>query len=1170
MRLAKLRRTALSSVSILIALSASRTLLAETEGGTRDSERESSEPESSEPEGAKPEASDQESAKPEPGDQETGAAPKQASEAETSPKDDATPPADQSSPESKEPDPSEDSASSEKAKSGGVVLIVFLADEQLPAGIEISTDTGESAVTSEDGIVRFEVPAGKRTFTVKTPKVLLPDYAGADPKVDQIVDVVVTGGETSEVLVNLTNSGELTADVEGPETEEPKPGAVEDKPKAIQFGSISGKVISDETKEPIAGARVFVRGVDVEELTAADGSFSVKVPVGTHGVSAIHKKYSTQTQNDVEVVKDAATEVTLEMTPAAFQLDDVVVIAPYIEGGVAGVVAEKRETTAVAEVIGSEQMEAAGDSSAAGALKRVTGLTVVGGKFIYVRGMGERYSSTLLNGLNLPSPEPERRVVPLDLFPTGILESVVVQKTYSPDMPGEFGGGSVQLRTKSFPEKFTFSVSASTGANTETTFKDGLTYRGSSTDWLGIDDGTRDLPAIIANFPGKLRPQSRTQMGPDRLSAEQLEEMGDSFEPNYRVFNRTIPLDHGAEITVGNTFDVGFPLGFMASVSYDRKFRFRGDRIARTLAAGPDGPVINNDQRVKRDTTEVNTGGLLAIGAEPLPNQKIEANTILLRMSEDETLLITGDNFTFGANIRSFQLKWVERQLLTQQLVGTHPFSLDPDNQELDKEPKLTWRYGFSRAERLEPDRRRYRYVLSPDLGQFWFQSESGAHERYFSDLEDSMHEGRIDFEWPLHFDQDDHFVLKPKTGLTLLSRERDVGGRRFRLDPVGGDRASAGLRTQEPDDVLHPDYISPDGHILLDTTLDQPTGRGADTYRARQSVLAGYLMAELRFLKDFDLMVGARLERMIQVTTSFNQFADPGEPIDGDEVSARLDDVDFLPAATLTWRFRENHQLRFGFGQTVSRPDFREKALSRFFNVENDIALRGNPDLKRAVIQNYDARWEWYPSPDESFSIATFFKNFKDPIEVVSVQAAATEWSWGNSLGATNFGVELEARKRFGFVNEALENVYAATNLALIRSSVELDTETLINGLGVNPTSEERTLQGQSPYVVNVQVGYDDVEEGEGTNFAVLYNVFGPRITAVGSGGKPDIVEEPHHQLDLVYGHRLSKHFKFGVKAKNLINGRLRTTGTLHGQTVLRDAVTSGRSVSVSAKYSY
>ncbi len=1055
---------------------------------------------------------------------------------------------------------------------GSVMLIVFLAGDQKPAGIEISADTGESGTTADDGIVRLSVPAGKRTFSLKIPAGLLTEYDGIEPKIAQVGGVFIKAGGSAEVLLNLDAAGVVTADVEGVTVAEETAETEQEKPKAVEYGTISGKVVSDEDKAPIEGARIFVRGVDVEALSAADGSFSLKVPVGIHGVSSIHKKYSTQTQNDVAVTKDGVTNVTLEMTPASLQLDDVVVIAPYIEGGVAEKMAEKRETSAVAEVIGSEQMEASGDSSAAGALKRVTGLTLVGGKFIYVRGMGERYSSTLMNGLNLPSPEPERRVVPLDLFPAGILESVTVQKTYSPNMPGEFGGGSVQMRTKSFPDEFTLQVSGKLGLNTESTFKDGLTYRGGETDWFGLDDGTRDLPSELVSSGAIVKADRFNKEG---LTAEEIEELGESFDPNYRIYRRPIAPDHGVEVTLGNTFDVGFPLGFMASLSYERKFRYV-EQISRTVRINSETQELSvrNNYEVLEDRTEVNTGGMFVLGVEPLPHQRVESTTLLLRMTDDKTTHIQGFNDTQGVPARGAQLQWIERQLLAQQLIGHHPFTLDASDEDASDEPALDWRYGYSNATRAEPDRRRYRYDRSG--GEFVASPDSLNHERFYSDLEDDMHEAGIDLGWPIFFsDERDEpeFKLTPKLGASVLLRNREVAGRRFQLaiPTTGGDaRTSNGFRAAEPDLVYAAENIDDDGIELKETTLTDPPGLGSDTYEARQSLVAAYGMAETTLFQDVDVMAGARFEKLVQVTTSFDQFVAPADRTESDEVAARLDDFDILPAATITWRFVEDMQLRAGFGKTVSRPDFREKSKSRFFNVENDIALVGNPDLQSASILNFDARWEWYPSPDESFSIGGFYKQFERPIEVVGTAAAGTQWSWINSKGATNFGVELEGRKRLDFVGEAFEGFYVASNVSFIQSSVEIADDAEVNGISVVATSKERPLQGQSPYVINVQIGYDSAEEDEGISSALLYNVFGPRIDAVGSSNAPDIIEQPHHQLDFVFGYQLSKQFKLGFKAKNLLDGRRRKTASTDVDEQVLDSVRSGRDFSLSAKYSF
>ena len=376
-----------------------------------------------------------------------------------------------------------------------VHVLVFERARPL-AGVEVSDPSRPAAIqTGEDGGALLAVHSGSVELVLRIPTGLLSERAGAHTI--RLQPLASVEGTTVQAIVTLDSHGEVVSiDVEGAAKPSP-PRNDRQKDETAPKGTIRGQVLAEETKEPIAGARVYVRGAPVETTTDAQGRFTLELPEGQYGLAVLHTDFSTESVQALQVGANAISEVNVSLTPASVTLEDYVVTAPHIEGGIAALLDERRESSNVNDVIGAEEMSRSGDSDAAGALRRVTGITVVDGKFVYVRGMGERYSATLLNGQMVPSPEPERRVVPLDLFPTDVLESVVIQKTFSPDSPGEFGGGVVQLRTKSYPEKLTLSISGSVGYNSQTTFRDAPTHRGGSLDWIGMDDGSRVLPEEI-------------------------------------------------------------------------------------------------------------------------------------------------------------------------------------------------------------------------------------------------------------------------------------------------------------------------------------------------------------------------------------------------------------------------------------------------------------------------------------------------------------------------------------------------------------------------------------------------------------------------------------------------------------------------------------------------
>ena len=987
---------------------------------------------------------------------------------------------------------------------GRLHLLVFGPDGQpLP---QVTVTAGESsAQTSDDGTAALALPAELLTIRLSVPKALLPAVPTEDPEWRvELADIPIIDGETTELIVTLSESGAIAGlDLQAAEgaahsLQKEFEKAQQEKPQ----GQVTGVVTAAEGGGAIEGARIYVRGAPVEASSKADGSFKLELPEGTYQLSVIHPRFSTQSVPDVAVRGGETTKADVALSPASVELEELVVTAPHIEGGIATLVAERRETTAVADVIGAEQIARSGDSNAAAALSRVTGLTLVDGKFIIVRGMGERYSSLLLNRLQIPSPDPTRRVVPLDLFPTGVIDSVVVQKTYSPDMPGEFGGGVVQLRSRSYPEEFLLGVTVSGGGNSQSTFRDRLTYEGGKYDWLGVDDGTRALPDPFDDPRGKLPYPANKYSA---YSADEVEALGESLPNIYTRKSEWTPPDASVVASVGNTFDLRIAkLGFVAAGGYKNDYSTVEGAFNRTWSGSQGGSILD-DYRTDTYRRQVSLSGFLDWGVEFSKNQTLKATTMLLRQTDDGTLHLNGFDDNLGVDIDQTTLSWVEREVLLQQATGHHQFSQLHDF-------GVDWRYAWARATRDEPDRREYTYGDLGADGGYTLDLDDG-NSRVFSQLDDSTHEVSFDLTQP--FPVWSELSSKLKAGGLFYYRDRTAETRRFTYALTTGLDASRPL-----EELLTPEHI---GEEATFREITQPT----DAYDAKMTIQAAYGMLELPLAKSLDLMAGARIEHaVIEVTT-----VDPFDRTVG-AVKAELDNVDVLPAGTLTFRFLEDFQLRGGYSRTLNRPDFRELSESRYYDLETNTLFKGNAEVQRAVIDNYDVRLEWYYTSDETLSLAGFYKSFDQPIEIEAAAATEDLYTTINSPSARSAGIEFEARKRFDFVGEALDSLYLATNFTWIDSEVEVEVQ--------DGSTYHRPLQSQSPWVVNAQLGWDDAaDDGSGTAASLLYNIAGRRIRGVGDPDKdiPDTYEEPFSRLDFAFSQRLPHGFTLGAKARNLLN---------------------------------
>lgn len=993
---------------------------------------------------------------------------------------------------------------------GQVVGVVFAQGGGAPvAGLRVEVGPA-SDTTDADG--RFALSVGAGTWPVVV--------RGADGAPRAAGEIRVTSGHTSEVLVTWTSDvATLATTTEAP----PADAAPVVDDATLPRGVVEGRIVSEADGLPLRGARVFVRGRSDEAVTDADGRFSIPLPIGTWELSIVAGGHAAQAIPDVAITEGDPTAVSIALVPAGLALEDFMVRAPKVTGNTAALLDDRRDAAGVTESIGAEQMKKSGDSNAAAALRRVTGLTVIGGRFVFVRGLGDRYSATLLNGSTLPSPEPERRTVPLDLFPTSVLESVVVQKTFSPDRPAEFGGGIVQIRTRTMPTSPIFQVSGTLGYTSGSTFTRVPSGARGPTDVLGFGRKFRELPAEIQALGGKpIEP--RGLLNPDGMEDDEIERLGESFANRWDTQDTTTPPDGSLQISWGDSWQVGGKHGPRIGTLLGLNWGL-GTDVAdgiRNVYSVSDGETVLQRATTYRELTQrVLLGGIGVVGASWGKEHEISSTTLLNRISEYGAGLYDADDPTSDSDKRATALTWTEQQLLFEQLAGHHVLSKDYP-------ALLDWRYAFSEARRWEPDRREYTYARGVDG---YYASTTGSwNEITDGALADRNHDVGLDVTLPFWHKREDAGLVK--IGGLVMARDRSSDLRRFGYQIRGADIDLA----RPLGEILTPENIGAtdeeDGSYLYLTEIQVST----DDYTARQRMFAGYGMVEIPFFKRFQLMTGARVEASTQTVSTFQLNNPELTPVD-----TRLATIDALPAATLSIAVgpgdkRDDMLVRMGYGRTVSRPEFRELAPVPYVDARTGTIVFGEPGLKRALIDNVDVRWEWYFKPGQSVSVAGFYKHFNAPIETVALPIAGsnTSQTLRNAESARNFGVEADFRLGWGIFHPKLTDMYIAGNAAYIDSRIVVG-----NATDSIDTNSERPLQGQSPWVVNAQLGYDNPDLG--VSVSLLYNVFGPRITDVGQQGIPDTYEMPVHRLDLVALAPLTKGFQAQFRATNLLDWPVR-----------------------------
>lgn len=824
-----------------------------------------------------------------------------------------------------------------------------------------------------------------------------------------------------------------------------------------------------------------------------------------------------------EAASPAGQEPNAQDEPEAVgELDEVVVLGRYIP-------VPNRESAEVAAFLTSEDLERTGDSSAAAALARVTGLTVVEGRFIYVRGLGERYSSALLNGSPLPSPEPLQRVVPLDLFPSNILESVTVQKSYSVNFPGEFGGGVIDLRTVDAPNEPFFSFSTSVGGNTESTGTDGLIYFGSRTDFTGFDDGTRDIPD-----PLRIAIGSGGAVNTANFTPLELEIIGHSLvnSPLRLLQREQNPVDFGFELAGGLSSDSSLgTLGLVAVAGYSNDWTYRtGVRQEGTFSGAVLVPAVNNEFESNQNDIQLNFLGALSLINE---NSELKWTNFFVRSVTKEARSEAGPNDFAGAVLRSDFTEWFERQLFSTQLTGEHDF--------MDQALTLSWRAAYATTSRDAPYETRFNYDQAADGA---FLHRTGGNRISFSELQDDLLSGGADVSYTLPLSDYREAVFS--AGVAYSDNTRDAERRDFQFISASGLTEE---QRRSRVDYLYSDRNIGPGLISLQEVTGG-SGSGAAAYEAGLEVLAGYVQVDAEFLPLVRTTFGVRYEDGEQSVTTADLFGGAA-PFP----TTVLQEQYWLPSLTATWNFAEDQQLRVGMSQTIGRPQFRELAPQSYTDPETDREFNGNPFLVDTEIVNIDARYEWYFARQQYLTAGVFYKDLEAPVEAI-ISASGTgsrQQSFVNAPKATLFGAEVEGKKFFEFPDAGSSFVankrwLVQANYTWADSEVQVEaSDRVVSPLGAGQDAsffiaDGSRMQGQSEHVANLQLGWeDDTARSQAT---IIVNYVSERITARGAGNaatrEPDYVQDPGVFLDFVYRKDFEvggRDMGFAIELRNLLN---------------------------------
>jgi len=924
-----------------------------------------------------------------------------------------------------------------------------------------------------------------------------------------------------------------------------------------QAGQISGRIIDARTGEALLGANVVIEGNGIGAASDLDGYYTIfNVPAGAYNLMVSYIGYESQRISNVTVNGDQLSRLDFSLTVTSLEMGSVVVEVDAARSSDSYLLIEQKKSTNVQDGIGAAQMAKSGDSNAAEAARRISGVTIMDGKYVYVRGLGDRYTTTEMNGSPIPSPEPEKRTVPLNLFPTALLESVTALKTYTPDLPGAFGGATVNIRTKAYPDKRTLKVSLAASEN-QYPRKDQvyLGTGGGNNDYWGFDDGSRKLPDLIPENQKLSEWNLALNSDPVRRK-KLLGDIGRAFDTDYSMSREQAgrPVSYG--LSYGNRYNPidNFEWGFYANTTFSNNYQFTHSGIHKysMMTAGLDTVISLNNNSSEYNT---NLGATFSTGIKLFDRHKISLYYIYTHNSQDRVDQSRGYAFQFddGFFIKQY---YVEKSISNLTLSGSHQF-------DFIVEHRLDWNWvnGISRLD--QPDFKGLNYRVKTQ------QNGEEMVEYYQLDTY-SWSAGTRDFT--KGFDTNGNFDLnyqatakdrfgdpyKLKLGLRSQEKTREFSRRSFYNKygtAWGGSSIPSDITVVDAQNdfgatLVKGNYfdVDADGNVIPGLIMVENT-QPSDAYESTENMNAAYAMVDIPLsfgilpqLRDIHFIGGLRREDYRVRLNPYHPIS--GAPfvstITGDTVRADINELDFLPSYNLWFQLPHEINVRLSHSKTVARAEFREIAPFEFQAFYGDDIVVGYPWLKTTDISNYDLRVEWFRSGGEVLAVSFFKKDFTNPIEAALIEASGKVYkTFQNAESAKSRGIELDSRTKLNFIPNRFGLATFLLNFTWTNSEVSVDSlVTIFTGYAVEneATSMKRPLQGQSDFIINVALDYNNLK---GFIASVSYNSFSRRLVSLGVASIPDEYEMPFHSLNFTASRQFG-HLKTSVKFKNILNSKV------------------------------
>lgn len=937
--------------------------------------------------------------------------------------------------------------------------------------------------------------------------------------------------------------------------------------KAIIRGQITDKV----NGETLPFANIYVKD-DVSKGTTSDldGNYTLKLDAGTYTVVYSFTSYANlEKEITLEAGKTYIENVQMG-TSNEVLVEFTVTAEKKVSNTMAAFDREKMKATNMVDGTSSEQMQKTGDGDAGEVIKRVTGVSVEGGKYVYVRGLGDRYTKTILNGMVIPGLDPDRNTIQMDIFPTNLIDNITVYKTFTPELPGDYTGGLVNIITKDFPSQKSLMFKAGFGYNTVTTFNPNfILYPKGKFDFLGFDDG------------GRLMPVNANVKFPDPTEGkESLTDYTKKFNPQMAVAPSTAMMDQSYSFGIGNQFNSDkkdLDYGYNFYVNYQNNYQYYDDVKYNAYRKDPDSSQIElyPDRKSFGQMGQQNVIWSALLGQSIKINKvhKISLNLFHTQNGQSQAASLTEQNFeTNPGTLAKQSLQYTQRAVTNVNLSGKHTlkknkwianWSIAPSYSTI-KDPDI--RSTILEREGSPENNIPYTYSLNASVGS--------EIRRIYRDLSEYNINSKVDFEYS--FKKKDSLESKIKFGASEIYKART-----YRIyDFVFGYEGNATL------DQFDPNYFFQDENIWTVQTDQGTYAHGerelANSFDATQAILAGYLMNELPVSEKFKAVYGVRAEQVINKYTGQDNS---GTVIFND--STVLNNLNFLPAVNLVYALKdslfETMNLRASYAQTLARPSFREKSIAQIYDPIQGRRYNGNIDLKQTLIHNADFRWEYFYGRTEVLSVSAFYKKFINPIEIVSFDVAPNEVKPTNAGEADVYGIELEARKRIGWTEKDYVKLFVGANYTWIKSQINMNkiyidkgteqfTEKQIrqqNAREGEVIGDYRPMFGQSPYLINAFISFSHDSLGIDANLS--YNVQGKRLAVIGIGAIPDVYEQPFHSLNFKISKKFGKdnQWKTSLTAQNLLNfARRRFYEGYNAEPQIYDYFIQGRTISAQISY--